>query len=63
MIEEFLKASNRKYDRIVELEDGCELYIRRDFAWYPCLVKREITYIGNGSTIVLDGSYIINFKR
>lgn len=63
LIEGFMKATNGKFDRVVELDDGCELYIRPDFAWHPCRVKRIITYIGDGSVIILDRSYLISFKR
>jgi hypothetical protein len=63
VIEGFLKATNGKFDRVVELDDGCELYIRPDFVWYPCLIKQNITYIGDGSVIILDRNHLISFKR
>lgn len=63
MIEEFLQASNGKYVRVVKLNDEFTIYVSRDFTWYPCLVKQSIMYVGDGSTIILDGKHVINLKR
>jgi hypothetical protein len=63
VIEEFLQASNGRYVRVVKLNDAFTIYILPDFTWYPSLMKQSIMYVGDGSTIILDGKYVVNLKR